>query len=260
MTIFRHEDDDITTEKYTTAALLLTRFSPARNRCISTSMDARVERERISAARNVVYAALLKSLTPKAMEDSAKKLGFWRRGALSLRQEEELAVVTDFAIHHYRPDGKNTVERTLANRGTTFDATERAVLEAMARSRFTVLELEASEDGVTFAARDRLYDETVVIGDEGLGKIAQRGQLIATRIVLVGEIAVLTGAALPFDRELADDLRTVLERRWPGAVPAGLRGVSAAEQGRIVADLVTVALRGTERLRDEPLEPRTPEG
>lgn len=222
-------------------------------------MDGRVERERISAARNVVYAALLKSLTRKAMEDSAKKLGFWRKGALSLRQEEELAIVTDFAIHHYRPDGRNTVERTLANRGTTFDATERTVLEAMSRSRFTVLELEASEDGVTFAARDRLYDEPLVVADEGLGKVAERGQLIATRVVPIGEIAMLTGAALPFERDLADDLRTVLERRWPGGVASGLRGVSTAEQGRIAADLVTVALRGSERLRDEPLEPRTPE-
>ncbi|AKU93686.1 hypothetical protein AKJ09_00350 [Labilithrix luteola] len=207
----------------------------------------------------MVHAVLLKSLTPKAMEDSAKKLGLWRKGALSLQQEEELAVVTDYAIHHYRPDGKNTVERVLNNRGSAFESTERAVLEAMSRSRFTVLELDPSNDGVTIAARDRLYDEPLLIADEGLAKIAERGQLIATRVVPLGGLAVLTGAALPFDRELAADLLSVLERRWPGAVPSGLRGVSTAEQGRIVADLVTVALRGTERLRDEPLEPRTPE-
>jgi hypothetical protein len=218
-----------------------------------SAMAASPELAALTAAHRALEAKLVKSLTAKALRASAMKIGLWRKGALSLEDEGELVVLTDFALHHHRPDGKSLVERDLGRHAAELGPLDVEVLRALVRSRFTVLALGPSPDDSTVRARDLLYDEDVVVRDRTLASVATVGQVVAVRVVPFGDFAILAGAALPFASELAPDVRAVLERRWPGAVPAGLRALSPADHARVTADLLVLALRDPGKLRDAPL-------
>lgn len=53
------------------------------------------------------------------------------RGKIVLGEEDDISVITDFAIYEDRTAGKNAVERYVANAVSTPTPDERTVLEAM---------------------------------------------------------------------------------------------------------------------------------
>jgi hypothetical protein len=58
-------------------------------------------------------ARLVKQLPRAAIEECSKKLGILKKGTLILDSEDELAVLMDYDLFHYRRNGINVVSRRM---------------------------------------------------------------------------------------------------------------------------------------------------
>lgn len=201
---------------------------------------------RIRHAQRELNSTLTKSLTKKAIVESAKRLGFWRKGRLSFETEDDSDVLMDFAIHDYRPGGKNAVERFILNHGAELAVEQDFILDAMTRARFTLVEIGRPVGPSAVEAHDLLYHEDFLLADEGLAMTADDGVTIAARIVPLGPFSMTTGAPLPFDPDLAGAFLAGMRRTWPEGVPATLRSWSRTELAKMSARLITWALQDPE--------------
>ena len=67
--------------------------------------------KRIREAGRRLNETLVESIDSQGMRFSADLLGILRGDVFVLKDESEMTVVMDHAIHNYRPDGLNAVER-----------------------------------------------------------------------------------------------------------------------------------------------------
>jgi hypothetical protein len=111
---------------------------------------------RLRDVQRALNTVLLRTVSKKGVEESARALDFWARGKIVLEDEDDGGVLMDFALYEYRTGSKNAVERYLA-RGAVQSADERTVLEAMLRGRFTLVEVEDVVPTVGVHAVDRIY-------------------------------------------------------------------------------------------------------
>jgi hypothetical protein len=156
---------------------------------------------------------LVKTLPKDVLDEGGKKLGILKKNVLVLDNEDEIAVLMDYCIYDVRRQGKNAVERYLANSPPPPGSDERVLLEAMLQARYCLLEVESAEPGVGVHVRDLLRDEPLFVMDVSFGSTAQRGVVLASRIFAPDGIVRTTGAALPVallpDRERAAFLQAL---------------------------------------------------
>ena len=72
--------------------------------------------ERYKQLRSVsrkLNLTLIKQLPKVAVPECGKKLGIFKAGTLTLNNDDEIAILYDYCLHHYRRGGKNTIERYL---------------------------------------------------------------------------------------------------------------------------------------------------
>jgi hypothetical protein len=95
---------------------------------------------RLREAQRSLNRALTQTLSRKAIETSAMRLGFFKDRMLIADTESDLDLVNDAAIYDYYPSGdKNAVARYVAQHKLEGDAA--VVLDAMRRAQFTLIEL-----------------------------------------------------------------------------------------------------------------------
>lgn len=205
--------------------------------------------KRLREAQRRLNAALTKTLSKKAIEESAKRLGFWNKRGFVFDDEHHMAVLMDFAIYDYRSGAKSAVERYAANQGAGLGEDERLVLGAIVRARFTLVAVGAPLGPATRTAYDILYDEEFVLADEGLrAMVGAEDLVLCGRVIPLGEFSMMSGAALMFDPDLAKTFVDGLRSTWPGEIPAGLRRLSPPERSKIAGYLIDWALRDPEEV------------
>jgi hypothetical protein len=170
---------------------------------------------------------LVETLPKSVLDEGGKKLGILRKGVLVLDSEDEIAVLMDYCLYDVRRQGKNAVERYLAESPPPPGSDERVLLEAMLQARYSLFVVEAAEPGVGVTIRDLLRDEPLFLLDVGFSRTAPVGLVLATRIIAPEGIVKTTGAALPV-----------------GVLPA-------AERGRFLQQL-TSAFQGADFLDVPP--------
>jgi hypothetical protein len=148
---------------------------------------------------------LTKTLSKKAIEETARRLGFWENGRILFEDEGEIDVLNDAALYDYFPAGdKNAVGRYFAQNKYEPGSGEYVVLEAMTTARVTLVELGEVVPGVGVEARDLLFGHQLLLADIGLSETAQDGMVLVTRLLEFEAFAMTTGVAQFFHREVAD--------------------------------------------------------
>lgn len=164
-----------------------------------------VIREKYTALREAQRALnekLVTMLPKQAISDSARKLGLWRDGGIWVEHDDDLAVLTDFAVYDYRlRGGTNAVERLWKQQGTSAGTPSHAVLEAMQHARFTVLQITELVPGVGVTVDDVLYGGDHFLADVGLSDTAEPGVAIGTRVLTLPDFCMTTGATFAVDPE-----------------------------------------------------------
>jgi hypothetical protein len=158
--------------------------------------------------------ALMKSLPEDALPEAGRKLGILRGKTFVLDTEDEMAVLMDYAIHDVRRQGLNAVERYLAETPPPPDSEEMRFLQSLREARYAILLVEAAEPGVGVQARDLIRNDTFFVMDVGFGTCAEPGFVLATRMHVLDNFAMTTGAGLPVGI-VPDDERENWLGRWP---------------------------------------------
>jgi hypothetical protein len=167
-----------------------------------TSADVLATYDRLRKTQRAINNRIIKTLSRKAIEESAKSLGFYENGQLVADDDSDLDLVMDSAIYDYFPSGgKNAVARFASN--TNLDGDNKAVVDAMLRARFTLVELGESVEGVGVQANDLVFSERFFLADVALSQTIVVGVVLATRLLTFDSFSMTTGAHIVIDESLA---------------------------------------------------------
>lgn len=138
-------------------------------------------------------------------------------------------------------DGSNLCTDYLKRRGWKETAMNRAYIEALRGSVVSLHEVSDVRPGESFLARDLVRGgDPVRVTERTATKTLVAWDIIATRIVTVRGVVQMTGAVLPIDRNLAEDMLGLLRRtkaRAPGMVAATFGIADPALRARLEAEL-----------------------
>jgi len=199
---------------------------PSHKRCGSrlyvslTNADVLSVYQELRAVQRALNGEITKTLSRKAIEETARRLGLWEAGRI-IFEDEDVQLLNDSAIYDYFPSGKNAVERYAARGLYASGAKEHVVLEAMTKARVTLVELGARVPGAGVQARDLLFGGELLLADIGLSQTADEGIVLVTRLVDFPSFSMTTGIAQVFEPGLA----ALVARSFRDTM---LRGVAAS--------------------------------
>ena len=186
-----------------------------------TNADILAEYQELRAIQRALNVDLTKTLSRKAIEETARRLGLWEAGRIAFEDEDEVEVLNDSALYDYFPSAKNAVERYAARGPFESSAKQHLVLEAMTKAHVTLVELGTRVPGVGVQARDLLFGGELLLADIGLSQTAVEGIVLATRLLDFPSFSMTTGIAEIFEPGLA----ALVARSFRDTM---LRGVVAA--------------------------------
>ena len=164
----------------------------------------------IRAVQRALNSALTKTLSRKAVQETARNLGLsWGRGRIMFDDAREADILIDAALYDYFPGGgKSAVERYAVR--DELGADQRLVIDAMCRARVTLVELRAVVPGVGVMASDLVFGHEFLLADQGLAKTADEGVVLVARLLEFPTFTMSTGAASLFEPGLADIVASAL--------------------------------------------------
>ena len=181
----------------------------------------RATRARMSALQD----DLLKQIPRKEGLRIASETGV-PRGATPTADDEALAtVLLDFAIYQPREGGLSIVHRRARLRTAKLPENdpERIVLEAMARSGFSLFKIVELRPGLGALMRDVISDRTSLMIDVNLSKSLATDVVLATRMIDHGPFWTTTGASMVASDRLQEATeRVIVKIREVGAGPDAL--------------------------------------
>ena len=200
-------------------------------------------------------AVLTRTLSPKAIEDTARQFGAWRDGGIVVDSDEARDLLNDVALYDYVPvGGKNAVAR-FASRAGDLGSDERLVIEAMSEARFTLVELGERVEGVGVHTSDMLTDQPFFLADVSLSHTASPGLVITARILSFDDFSMTSGVF----RIVANEIATVVAESFATArKEKGLTAPwSARDRATMAAVLVQLSDISPDQARQAFGAPRT---
>jgi hypothetical protein len=144
----------------------------------------------------------------------------------------------DFLTQEFE-DGANIVDDYLKRRGWKEDASTRIYMAALRTSVMSLYEVSDIVRETSFRARDLVRGgEPVLISERSATRSLKPWDRIATRVVQVGSKTQISGAILPFDRDLSEQLLRLLRKL---AKRAGQERQKLADQVGVGVDHPTIA-------------------
>jgi hypothetical protein len=186
-----------------------------------------------------------------AIKECARSLGVWEEGTLAFEEEDDVAVLMDFAIYDYRiRGGTNAVERLVKQAQWAPGSEEQRILDAMLRARFTLLRVSSLVPDVGVQVQDLLYEREFLLADVGLSMTATEGQHIACRVLEFPEFHMTTGATVPLDAELAGSVVGGLRKAFPEGLAAMLPHFKTGDRSKLTAYLMRIALADPDDVKE----------
>jgi hypothetical protein len=156
---------------------------------------------RIRKAGRGLSNTLVASIDGQGLRFSAELLGILHGDTFILNDENEMTVVVDHAIHNYRPDGMNAVERLVKQSPPEEGSAEADWFAGALRSYHSMFLIVDRIRGFGVQARDVISGEPVLIADINFGQTATIGLTLAARLLPLGDFCITSGTALPMADE-----------------------------------------------------------
>lgn len=185
---------------------------------------------------------LVRQLPPPAVPECGKKLGIYKAGTLILNQDDELALVFDYALHHYRRAGKNVIERTLENSPPKQDSPEMDYLQSLLSARFSVFRIEDILPHRGARLRDLITGDPVDLTDLGLSSTGQAGILLTGRLLTIGEITLSSGTLIPVPEPVLESRILPVINKFIPHIPCEKSELSTAQSAAMEAQILRIAL------------------
>ncbi len=188
--------------------------------------------------------ALAKQLPKAAVPECGKKLGIFKAGTLILNNDDEIAILYDYCLYHYRRADKNPIERHLEQTPPAPESTEALLLRAMADSRFSLFRVEEIKPHQGAAVRDLLAGDTLDLMDISLSETAEPGLILAGRILPLPDFNMSSGTLIPIPEPVYEEkIVPVINKYRPDPASGSRPNFSQAQEASFVAQIVRIALR-----------------
>ena len=203
---------------------------------------------RLRQALRQLASALMKQFPKGLLAECAEQLGLSvttrgrQRPVLVFDDAYEMSVLIDYALYHARPKGRSVIERALAESPPAVDSDEATLFQAMRDVRYGLFAIEELEPGVGVQLLDLLRDESVFLVDIEFSRTASPGLVLAGNIVSPAGVTMTTGAMLPVDDGLLDDLMAQLRQRFGATTAAQFRALPPDEHAALAALVIRACL------------------
>jgi len=151
-----------------------------------------------------LHQKIIKHPSSKDVKICAKHLGLLHKKAFNFRNDTEVDLLTDYMVYAFRPNGFNMAEKYLRVNKQKLNAFDQALLSRMCLGRYTVFQIEGSNQIEEVTAVDVFIKTQFTLVDHQLAKSAKKGMVIAGHIVDLGEFCIQSGASLPLDKALLE--------------------------------------------------------
>jgi hypothetical protein len=179
-----------------------------------------------------------------AITECGKKLGLYRQGTMVFRDQDEVPVLYDYALNHFRRGGKNAFERYRLL-SPPQGSIESEVLEATLSAYYSVFMVTERHDGSGVTLHDVLRDVPILVMDIGLGQTAPPGQFIAGHMLPMAEFRMFSGAAIPLSESLFENIVAPILRKFlkHAKDEASGRLFSPSQEAAFAAQVIRAALQ-----------------
>ncbi len=195
--------------------------------------------KRMRSASRVVNNALMEIYEP-SIEEAAKALGVWSKGAIIL-DIEQMPVLMDHAIHNGSTRGRTVVERYVAEHPPEPGSDAQIVLAAMEKVFFSLFRVSGLVAGLGVRITDILRDQEHLLVDVNLSQSAVERMVIASRVIPFDDFIMTTGAALPVDVEVVEWVVEKLDRG--GLSPEDMRELPREAWSQIETAVIGACLQ-----------------
>jgi hypothetical protein len=131
-----------------------------------------------------------------------KKLGIYKQGALIIDHEDEVSVLMDYCVFHFRRNDVNIVSRYLAISPPENDSIEMGMLQSMLKSFYSIFVVLAVCSGKGVIVGDIISDNELFITDIGLSSSAKPKMMFAANLFPFDKFYMTSGAILPIPDSL----------------------------------------------------------
>ncbi len=180
----------------------------------SQDQQALAEYKSLRAKSRHLNSTLTKLLPKSAIMDGAKRLGLRKGKLLTFGEEDEISILLDYCLYSFRRGGKTIIERYLENTPLREKSEEMILLQAMVRSFYSTFVVKSIHKGRGVTLLDLLRDATLFLMDVGIGSTANRGMLLAGRVLPLTGYCMTSGAFLPLDHDLAEEVVKSIPERY----------------------------------------------
>lgn len=199
---------------------------------------------RLRAVMRDLHSELLGSVSRDTFTECGEKLGLMVDGTLVFETEDESSLLMDYCLYDGWSGQHNAITRFLAKQPYAAGSDEMLLLDAMSRARYSLFQVQSVAEGVGVNCRDLLRGDGGSVIDEGLGSTAAPGVIFACRLVVLPELSMTTGAALPIDADTLEDIKSVLEDGAQGIGQVDFRNFTRQEQAVLSSIIIRCALAG----------------
>lgn len=197
---------------------------------------------RLRQAQRDLHTALFRTLPKDVLEEGGTELGLLEGNRLVLGDEAEMAIFMDYCIYSVRRDGRNAVERFLAESPPAPGSEEAALLRAMCAARYSLFAVERILPGRGVELRDLLRQDPVSLVDLGLSRTASEGLVLASRVISPPGLPMTTGASLPVDAATLEAVVGRLGSRFGAKTVAAFDRLSPEDEVDLAAMIIRSCL------------------
>ena len=186
---------------------------------------------------------LIKQLPKAAVPECGKKLGIFKAGTLILNNDDEITILYDYCLYHYRRGGKNVIERYLDNTPPSPDSAEAIVLKAMLASNYSVFKVLDILPNQGASLQDRLTNQIINLVDISLSGTGYVGLDLAGRLLPFNSFHMSSGSLIPLPNRLYEEKLYPIIKKFSKANEEGSKpSLSVGQEAAFVAELIRVSL------------------
>lgn len=156
---------------------------------------------------------LVKQLPKAAIEECGKKLGMLKKKSLVFGHQDEMPVLMDYAVYHYRRNGINVVSRLLSTSPPVEGSIEMALLRAMQQAHYSLFAVKSATADRGLEMIDLLRNKDIFLVDLSMSRSAYPGMLFGGHVLPMPDFYMTSGAFLPIPDSIRESqIPAILEK------------------------------------------------
>jgi len=219
-------------------------------------MESHIDRYRqLREAQKALNVAITKTLSRRAIEETAKKLGLWRQGRPAVGDQLELEMLNDSAIYDYAISGVSAVARYAARPELRLEGDEKRMLRAMKDAYPTVLVVLETTPELGAKVHDVLRDQELFLTDLGIANTGEADAFVVARLMHVDGLVMTAGAGRAIDDNAGKLIaaagklpESAWTPRWRGSIGTNLYRLALADEQGARVVIASMIAHGTDPL------------